>query len=115
MSGLFPAGSEEGAEWGGGQGWGGCQRECGLCHGVIQGSLLPSSSGWLTENVSFLCDSQIHPWLIRRDGAVKGREPSRVAPPSLLEFSLPSFAEVERSSRGDRCAAFPPLWREPLF
>lgn len=57
MSGLFPAGAEEGEEEGGGGGgrrggmpaWG-----CGLRHGVIQGSSLPSPSGRVTDSVSFL-------------------------------------------------------------
>lgn len=60
MSGLIPAGSEEGEEESNGAGEGetegeGCQRGCGLLPGgVVQGSFLPPSPGCGTESVSFL-------------------------------------------------------------
>lgn len=60
VSGLVPAGSEEGEEERNGAGEGktggeGCQRGCGLLPGgVVQGSILPPSPGCGTASVSFL-------------------------------------------------------------
>lgn len=59
MSGLFPAGSDEGEEerMGGGK-QKGRDASAGAVYagGVIQGSILPSSSGCVTESVCLLCE-----------------------------------------------------------